>query len=154
MTTKFQAFSSSALPNGQPSLNLFPFLFLVSLWLIGISNCLHARSLLPDLPFRIIRLKTVKMEKSLIDHLFSPRFQFENQESVWSKVARKIGSPGLFLVSHVFTAQHCSFISQWRSVTSNAYWACGLRELRFQLNWKVLNVPLLDVRKSRLFYGD
>lgn len=154
MSTKYQAFASSSLPNGHPSLNLFLFLFLVSLWLIEISKCLHARSLLHDLPFRIVGLKTVRKEKSLVDHLFSPRFQFENQESAWLKMAGKIGSPGLFLVSHVFTAQHCSFISQWRNVTSTAYWAYGLRELMFQLNWKVLNVPLSDIRKSRLFYGD
>ena len=78
MSTKYQVFASSALPNGHPSLNLFPLLFLISLWLIEISKCLHARNLLPDLPFRIVGLKTVRMEKSLVDHLFSPRFQFEN----------------------------------------------------------------------------
>ena len=75
MSTKFQTFVSSALPNGQYlSLSLFPFLFPASPRLIGISKCLHAKSLFPDLPFRIIGLKRVRMGKSLIDHLlYSPQ---------------------------------------------------------------------------------
>lgn len=75
MSTKFQTIVSSALPNGQYlSLNLFPFLFPASPRLVGISKCLHAKSLFPDFPFRIIGLKRVRMGKCLADHLlYSPQ---------------------------------------------------------------------------------
>lgn len=69
-------------------------------------------------------------------------------------MAGKPRSRDLLLPSHVFTAQCSTLISQQRSLAGTVYWACGLRELMLQLNWKVLsrlNIPLSDGRKSRLF---